>query len=162
MTFVVKNGSAKVEVIQHILMQFANKYNTGVKPPRNAIEMPIGNEPTDVTRDLISLLATIQDALINFGRAYKINVHDLNNWSKDILRDFQSFLEKLKSQYGVKSWHIDPNVIIVEFGNAQAFSKVFEDPRPLLELLRKTMERILLVVDEDKGKEICVEIKKAK
>lgn len=161
MTFVVKNGSAKVEVIQHILMQFANKYNTGVKPPRNAIEMPIGNEPTDVTRDLISLLATIQDALINFGRAYKINVHDLNNWSKDILRDFQSFLEKLKSQYGVKSWHIDPNVIIVEFGNEQAFSKVFEDPRPLLELLRKTMERILLVVDEDKGKEICVEIRRA-
>ena len=158
MTFEVKEGSAKVEVIQHILMQFANKYNIGVNPPRNAIEI----EPTDVTRDLISLLSTIQDALISFGSTYEINARDFKNWSGDMLSDFQSFLDKLKSQYGVKSWHIDPNVIIVEFGNAQAFSKVFEDPRPLLELLRKTMERILLVADEDKGKVICVEIKKAK
>ena len=163
MTFVVKDASATVEVIQNILIQFANKYNamaTLVRPPRNAIEMPNGNESTKVRRDFISLIDTIQESLISFGNAYEINVHDLKNWSGDMLSDFQSFLDKLL-QYGVKTWHMKPNRIIVEFGNEQAFRKVFDDPRPLLELLRKTMQRILLVVDEDKGKEICVEIRRA-
>lgn len=108
------------------------KYNAEaipVSPPRNAIEMPNGNEPTNIKRfrDFISLFATIQDAFISFGSTYEINVRDFKNWFVDMMSDFQSFLDKLKFQYGVKTWYMKPNRIIVEFESFSRLHKHYQN-----------------------------------